>query len=106
MAGTKIGNQMKRGVSISKQKNKKEGSVLDRLGFLMLSILAGNSAVDKTSAMTVKEILEIENVGCKYSTLYKKAVAFETSGYLAFGYNDGKARTFYITEKGREFIKN
>ena len=62
MAGTKIGNQMKRGVSISKQKNKKEGSVLDRLGFLMLSILAGNSAVDKTSAMTVKEILEIENV--------------------------------------------
>ena len=80
---------------------------MDRLGFLMLSILAGNGAVDKTSAMTVKEILEIEkNVGCKYSTLYKKAAAFEASGYLAFGYNEGKARTFYITEKGREVVKN
>lgn len=89
-----------------KQSEIKGGGALDRLGFLMLSILAGNGAVDKTSAMTVNEILEIENVGCKYSTLYKKAAAFETSGYLAFGYNEGKARTFYITEKGREVVKN
>ncbi len=74
---------------------------MNRLGFLILSVLSKSGAVDRKSAMTVKEIAEAENLGYKDNTVYKKVTEFEEAGYVAAGYKDGKAKTFYITDAGR-----
>jgi hypothetical protein len=80
---------------------RKDGGALNRLGFLILSVLSKSGAVDRKSAMTVREIAEAEDLGYKDNTVYKKATEFETAGYVAAGYKDGKAKTFYITDAGR-----
>lgn len=74
---------------------------MNRLGFLILSVLSESGAVDKKSAMTVKEIAEAEDLGYKDNTVFKKITEFESVGYVAAGYKDGKAKTFYITDAGR-----
>lgn len=71
------------------------------MGFLILSVLSKSGAVDRKSAMTVKEIAEAEDLGYKDNTVYKKVAEFESMGYVAAGYKDGKAKTFYITDAGR-----
>ena len=79
---------------------------MNRLGFLILSVLSKNEAVGNVSAMTAKEISESENFGYKDNTIFKKLAEFETAGYIAVGYKEGKAKTFYITEKGQEMLQN
>ncbi len=78
---------------------------MNRLGFLILSVLSKNEAFDKVSAMTAKEITETEDFGYKDNTIFKKITDFEVLGYVAPGYKEGKQKTFYITEKGRQFLK-
>lgn len=78
---------------------------MNRLGFLVLSILARNNALDRISAMTVKEITATEDLGYRDNTIFKKIILFEEMGYVAAGYKEGRARTFYITDKGIEFLK-
>ncbi len=78
---------------------------MNRLGFLILSVLSKSEAVDMKSAMTVKEIAEAEDLGYKDNTVYKKVTEFESMGYVATGYKDGKARTFYITNAGRSALE-
>lgn len=79
---------------------------MNRLGFLILSVLSKNEAVDKVSAMTAKEITDAEDFGYKDNTIFKKITEFESMGYVAAGYKEGKAKTFYITDRGKEFLKN
>lgn len=78
---------------------------MNRLGFLILSILSKNEAFDKLSAMTAREIFETEDFGYKGNTIFKKITEFEALGYVAPGYKEGKQKTFFITEKGREILK-
>lgn len=70
-----------------------------------MSVLSKSEAVDMKSAMTVKEIAEAEDLGYKDNTVYKKVTEFESMGYVATGYKDGKARTFYITNAGRSALE-
>ncbi len=79
---------------------------VNRLGFLILSVLSAGGAVGRASAMTVREIMAAESWPYKYDTVFKKAVEFETAGYVSAGHKDGRARTFYITEKGRKVLKD
>lgn len=85
---------------IFRENQRKDGGALNRLGFLILSVLSKSGAVDRKSAMTVKEIAEAEDLGYKDNTVYKKVAEFESMGYVAAGYKDGKAKTFYITDAG------
>lgn len=78
---------------------------LNRLGFLILSVLSMNEAFDKVSAMTAKEITDAEDFGYKDNTIFKKITEFESMGYVAAGYKEGKAKTFYITESGKQALK-
>lgn len=50
--------------------------------------------------MTLKEIVESEDSGYKSNTVSKKLKEFELSGYVCKGLKDGRADTFFITEKG------
>lgn len=78
---------------------------MNRLDVLILSILSRNEAFDKASAMTIKEIMDTEDFGYKENTIFKKLSSFEVLEYVALGYKEGRAKTFYITDKGRELLK-
>lgn len=45
---------------------------MNRLGFLILSILKQNEAVNSVSAMSLREIAESEDFGYRENTVFKK----------------------------------
>ncbi len=78
---------------------------MNRLGFLILSVLWTNSADNRMAAMTIKEIMQTEDLEVKDNTLFKKLREFELQGYVDKGMKDGRADTFYITDAGQEFLE-
>ena len=79
---------------------------MNRFEYLILSILEKAGSFSLASAMTVREITETEDYGYRENTIYKKLREFEVSGYIVKGFKDGRADTFYITDTGRELLKN
>lgn len=78
---------------------------MNRLGFIMLSILEQNSAIDRLTSMSVREMAQAEELG-KENTVYKKMREFEKAGYVSRGLKEGHAGTFYITAAGRECLED
>lgn len=78
---------------------------MNRLGFIVLSILRQNGANNRLSAMAVSEIVDEEEFVYKHNTIYKKIKDFETAGLVAQGLKEGRAATFYITEKGVQILE-
>lgn len=78
---------------------------MNRLGFIVLSILRQNGANNRLSAMAVSEIVDEEEFVYKDNTIYKKIKEFETVGLVAQGLKEGRAATFYITEKGVQILE-
>ena len=78
---------------------------MDRLGFIMLSILRQEGATNKLSSMTVREIASAEEFGMKENTIFKKIKDFERSGYIGRGLKEGRADTFFITPDGCECLE-
>ena len=56
---------------------------MNRLGFIILSILRKSDATSRLSSMTVREIATAEEFGLKENTIFKKIKDFENSGYIA-----------------------
>ena len=63
---------------------------MNRLGFILLSILGQNGA---------------EELGMKENTIFKKVQDFEQSGYIGRGLKEGRANTFFITEDGLSYLE-
>ncbi len=78
---------------------------MDRLSFIILLVLRHAEAVDKYSAMSVREILSAEELGVKENTIFKKIKGLIASGYVGQGMKDGKANTYFITPEGCERLK-
>ena len=81
---------------------------MNRLGFIVLSILSQNGATNKLSSMSVQEISDTEEFGYKSNTIFKKikrSEEFEDAGYIGRGLKEGRADTFFITDTGREFLE-
>lgn len=79
---------------------------MNRLGFLVLSILKASGAMNKLCAMSVREITDTEeDCGYKENTVFKKIKEFEQSGYISRGLKEGRADTFFITPKGCKFLE-
>ncbi|EOS46603.1 MAG: MarR family winged helix-turn-helix transcriptional regulator [Lachnospiraceae bacterium] len=78
---------------------------MNRLGFIILSILRQEGATNKLSSMTVREIASAEEFGIKENTIFKKIKDFEQSGYICRGLKEGRAATFYITPEGCECLE-
>ena len=84
----------------------KGGGALNRIGFMVLSILRQSEAVNKFSSMTVREIAEMESdFGLKENTVSKKAREFEKAGFVKRGLKEGRADTFYITPEGLNLLE-
>lgn len=78
---------------------------MNRLGFIVLSILKQSGATGKLSSMTLREIAAAdEDCGMKENTIFKKIKDFEKSGYIGRGLKEGRADTFYITPDGCEAL--
>ena len=78
---------------------------MNRLGFIVLSILKQNNAINKLSSMTLHEIADAENFGMKENTIFKKLKEFEGFGYIERGLKEGHADTFFITPKGCRILE-
>ncbi len=78
---------------------------MNRLGFLILSFLEKGGADDKTSAMSIREIADVDDLGCKDNTIFKKVSELARRGYVAVGYKDGRQKTFFITGEGRKILQ-
>ena len=78
---------------------------MNRLGFIILSILRTGEATSRLSSMTVKEIAASEYFGLKENTIFKKIKDFEKSGYIGRGLKEGRADTYYITPEGCECLE-
>lgn len=78
---------------------------MNRLGFIVLSILRQNEATNKLSSMSVQEIADTEEFGYKPNTIFKKIKEFEEGGYIGRGLKEGRADTFFITAAGCEFLE-
>lgn len=83
----------------------KEGGALNRLGFIVLSILKQNGAENRLSSMTLREIASAEDFGLKENTIFKKIKDFQASGYVGKGLKEGRADTFFITREGLEMLE-
>lgn len=62
---------------------------MNRLGFIVLSILSQNGATNKLSSMSVQEISDTEEFGYKPNTIFKKIKEFEDAGYIGRGLEEG-----------------
>ena len=78
---------------------------MNRLGFLVLSVLLTNGADNRMAAMSLKEIMQTEDLDVKENTLFKKLLDYEIQEYVKKGIKDGRANTFYITDAGKEFLE-
>lgn len=78
---------------------------MNRLGFLVLSVLLTNGADNRMAAMSLKEIMQTEDLDVKENTLFKKLRDYEIQEYVKKGIKDGRANTFYITYAGKEFLE-
>lgn len=75
---------------------------MNRLGFIILSVLFQSNATSRLSSMTVREIVCAEDFGLKENTIFKKIRDFERSGYISRGLKEGRADTYFITPEGCE----
>ena len=78
---------------------------MNQLGFLVLSVLLTNGADNRMAAMSLKEIMQTEDLDVKENTLFKKLRDYEIQEYVKKGIKDGRANTFYITDAGKEFLE-
>lgn len=78
---------------------------MNRLGFMILSILRSNGATNQVQSMTVREIASVEEFDMKENTVFKKLKGFEQSGYIGRGFKEGRADTFFITPDGCEYLE-
>ena len=83
----------------------RDGESVNRLGFLVLSVLLANNADNRMAAKSLKEIMQTEDLDVRENTLFKKLRDYENQGYVKKGMKDGKANTFYITDDGKEFLE-
>jgi DNA-binding MarR family transcriptional regulator len=84
---------------------RKGGGTLNRLGFVILSILRESKATGRLSSMTLKEIAIAEDLGWRENTISKKIREFEQSGYVGRGLKEGRAATYFITSAGLECLE-
>jgi DNA-binding PadR family transcriptional regulator len=72
---------------------------LCRHSYLILGILRAADAIDDIHGLTVNEIHSFERLS-KPNTIHKKVKGLESSGFISEGAKAGRAKTYYLTEKG------
>ena len=80
-----------------------ENVELNRCAYTILGILRSKNSVDKVHGLTIDEISSLERVS-KPNTIHKKIKELKSEGYVEEGVKAGKAKTYYLTEKGNNIL--
>lgn len=76
---------------------------LNRCAYTILGILRAKNAMDNVHGLTIGEISDREKVS-KPNTIHKKIKELQSEGYVQEGVKAGKAKTYYMTEKGTNIL--
>lgn len=75
------------------------------IDYLILRILVKESAISKSTGMTLKEF-PLEDLNIKVNTLQKKMKGLEKQELVKRGYRDSRSYTYYITKKALELLES
>ena len=73
---------------------------LNRLDYIILDTLYDGGFKDYYHAITITEIMELNNDSLKRMTMYKKLQKLVKAGYIGKGIIDNHSDTYYLMEKG------
>lgn len=96
-------------LSLQGQKNQRtyiergEYVELNRCAYVILGILRTKNATDKVHGLTIAEISALERVS-KPNTIHKRIKEMKENGFVDDGVKAGKAKTYYLTEKGLNIL--
>lgn len=77
---------------------------INRLDVIILQLLKGNGCNDKLSGMTINEMLESCDIGCRYN-VYIRLRKLLGDDLIDKGFMDNHADTYYITENGLKLLQ-
>lgn len=79
---------------------------LDKLDIDILYILYGENAFTDISSIDVKKIMATTEISTSYFTILRRINAkLKPNEYIFEGYKLGNTRTFYLSPKGIEYLK-
>ena len=78
---------------------------MNRLGLLILATLQKSDATNTISAMSVYEIKYYAKLSQSITTMHRTMNYLLNQGYVTNGVKDSKSSTFYISEKGKTYLK-
>ena len=77
---------------------------INRLDVIILQLLKANKCNNKLSGMTISEMLESCEIGCR-NNVYIRLKNLLNDNLIAKGLIDNHADTYYITEKGLKLLE-
>jgi DNA-binding MarR family transcriptional regulator len=83
----------------------KVDSSIDRMDINILYSLYMKNKTSPLYSAQIKNIIEYCEISSSYNTVVRRAHKLVNEGYLDMGYNDGRAKTFYLNDKGKELIR-
>lgn len=94
---------MVNGEIISKNKEQKGANMeLDRLDYVILTLLKNNNYTSYFRSMTIQEIMSVTNT--TRPTTYRRVMRLFQNGYVKKGCKSVQADTFYLSNEGIELI--
>ena len=78
---------------------------ISRFQIIILSLLKNMQATSMASAVTLHEIQSSCDLQKSYTTLFRNVKQFTQAGYIQEGLQDYKSKTYYITNKGLNLLK-
>ncbi len=78
---------------------------LNRLDYIILDTLYDGDFKDYYHAITIAEMLELNNDSLKRMTVYKKLQKLVEAEYIAKGIIDNHSDTYYLLEKGIKTVE-
>lgn len=80
---------------------------LDKLDVEILYILYQNQIFTDLSSWNIKEIQEFNNIELSYFSILRRInKKLVEMGYVLEGYKVGNTRTFYLSQKGIDYLKD
>ena len=78
---------------------------VNRIQLIILSIMQKMNATNQVTSISIANIQESIQAIKSYSTLYRCMNLLYESGWINYGVKDGKFKTYYITQKGINKLK-
>lgn len=79
---------------------------LDKLDIEIMYILYHKEAFTDISSLDIKSIIAITEINTSYFTILRRINnKLKPSQYIYEGYKVGNSRTFYLSDKGIEYLK-